>query len=223
MKDKKTTLIIGGIVTLITLLLFFIGINNKKDAIDYAALLFIIISECLFFGTMVFYNSQTAISSLAITSLTTVYLIISVLFSLLFKNFFTNNIPAFIILHLVLIGITAIAFIVLYIVLKDINKDEKKTITQLAVISECERVANILIQNDDFIENRDILDKIYDEIKYSDHVSNYKGCEILAVLSSIYECKDNEKINSLCQKALQLVKERNITVSQLKKENFKHV
>lgn len=220
MKDKKTTLIIGGIVVLITILLFLIGINNRKEAIDYVAFLFTIISECLFFGTIILYTQQTTISSLAIISVTSVYLGISVLFSLIFKNFFVNNILAFVIIHLVLIGVASMILILLNRILKDVNKDEEETITQMAVIGECERLASILAQSEKFKGHRGILEKIYDEIKYSDHVSDYKSGEILTVLNSIYDSEKKAEINTLCEKALQLVIERNVAVKQLKRGGF---
>ena len=221
MKDKKTTLIIGGIVVLITILLFLIGINNRKEAIDYVAFLFIIISECLFFGAITLYPQQTTISSLTIISVTSVYLGISVLFSLIFKKFFVNNILAFVIIHLILIGVASMILILLNRILKDVNKDEEEeTITQMAVIGECERLASILAQSEKFKGHREILEKIYDEIKYSDHISDYKSGEILTVLNSIYNNEKKLEINILCEKALQLVIERNVTVKQLKRGGF---
>lgn len=54
-----------------------------------------------------------------------------------------------------------------------------------AVIDECERVANCLLQNAKYVSHKNKLNTIYDRIKYSDHVSDYKSSEILSVLNDI--------------------------------------
>lgn len=44
-KNKTTTLIVGGISILITTLIFMLGIKNGKETIDFAALFFIVLGE----------------------------------------------------------------------------------------------------------------------------------------------------------------------------------
>ncbi len=104
--------------------------------------------------------------------------------------------------------------------LKSINKDEKNIIQQKSVIDECERIANILSHSSKFENHSHILNQIYDEIKYNDHVSDYKSGEILTALNEIYNCTDNDNIDTLCRKAHAFVQERNITVKQLKRGGF---
>ena len=220
MKNKNSILVIGGITLLITVLIFLLGIENGKRAIDYVSLLFVIIGECITFGMLAFYKHPTMFSSLSVSSLMPVYLIINILFSLLFKNLFVHSIPAFCIIHLVLIAIFAILIVVLSGVTNDINKNEETTIQQKAVIDECERIAQVLSVNSRFEKHRTKLEEIYDTIKYSDHVSDYKSAEILTVLNAISNSTNETETDMLCEKALQLIQERNITVTQLKRGGF---
>ena len=169
---------------------------------------------------MAFYRQPTMISNLSVTSIMPVYLAINILFSLVFKNVFVNNVSAFAVIHIVLIAILAILIIVLSGLLNGINKDEENTIRQKAVIDECERIAQILMLNSKYENHRNKLNKIYDDIKYSDHVSDYKSSEILSALNSISVCTDEKEMDTLCERTIQLIQDRNITVSQLKRGGF---
>lgn len=220
MKNKKSILLIGGITIFITLIVFLLGIEDGKRTIDYISFLLIVLGECITFGTMAFYKQPTMISNLSITSLMPVYLVINILFSLVFKNVLVNNVSAFVVIHIVLIAILAILIIILSGLLNGINKDEENTITQKAVIDECERMAQILMLNSKYENHRNKLNKIYDDIKYSDHISEYKSSEILSALNSISVCTDENEIDALCEQTIQLIQERNITVNQLKRGGF---
>ena len=138
----------------------------------------------------------------------------------MFKGAFEDNISAYVIIHLILICIFAVILFIAQGIIGNSNADEKRIITQKAVIDECERVANILANNSKYEQHKDLLNKIYEDIKYGDHVSNYKSSEILSVLNSINSCDNDSEIENLCNQAIQLVQDRNITVSQLKKGGF---
>lgn len=220
MKNKKILLTIGGLVIISTLLVFLVGIGNGKRAVDYVSLLFVIIGECITFGVMAYYKQETMISNLSITSIMPIYLIINILYSLIFKNVFADKISVFAVIHIIMIFVVAALLLVLGGLLSGINKDEVNTITQKAVIDECERVANCLLQNAKYVSHKNKLNTIYDSIKYSDHVSDYKSSEILSVLNDISQCDDETKTDLLCDKAIQLIQDRNITVAKLKRGGF---
>lgn len=194
--------------------------NGSKETIDCVALFFIVLGEVLFFGTLTYINRLTAISKISVTSIAGVYMFINIVFSALLKGAFKDNILTFSILHIIFICLAAVAILLLSGVLKSINKDKKNIIQQKSVIDECERIANILSHSSKFENHSHILNQIYDEIKYNDHVSDYKSGEILTALNEIYNCTDNDNIDTLCRKAHALVQERNITVKQLKRGGF---
>ena len=219
-KEKRVILIIGAISAFITILIFLLDINNGKQPIDYASLIFILLGEGLFFGTIAYISQSTIISRFAVSSVAVVYLLINIIFSILLNTAFQNNVFAFSAIHIILIGITALIILILSGVLNQINKDEEETIKQKAVIDECERMAAILTQNCKFDVHKPILNQIYSEIKYNDHISDYKSSEILSALNAIYVCSDNNEFGELCSHALQLVQDRNITVKQLKRGGF---
>ena len=220
MKNKYTSLIIGGIIVFVTLLIFCCGIPNGKDAIDYVALLFILIAEAGYFGILYMRKDSTTFSQLAIMPIITIYSIVTILFSLILKNAFNEHITGFVVINIVFIAIAAIAVIVTGNIVPRVEKAEEKTFEQMAVIRECESKALILSQNEKFADYRDILEKIYDEIKYGDSVSDYKIGEILSALNEISNNGENADLDKLCKKAFQLVQERNIVVRQSKRGGF---
>lgn len=220
MKNKYTSLIIGGIIVFITLLVFCCGIPNGKYTIDYVALLFILIAEAGYFGTLYMRKDSTTFSQLAIMPIITIYSIVTILFSLILKNAFTENITSFVVINIVFIAIAAIVILITGNIIPKVEKAEQKTFEQMAVIRECEAKALVLSQNEKFADYRDILEKIYDEIKYGDSVSDYKSGEILSVLNEISDNKENADLDAFCKKALQLVNERNVFVKQSKRGGF---
>lgn len=220
MKSRYTSLIIGGIVVLVTILIALVVFSSEKDAIDYTALLFILIAECIYFGLTYLYKNSTTFSKLTMIPVITIYSIASILFSLVFRDVFRNNIAGFVVLHIVLIAVCAIAILLIGNFIPKIEKEEEKTIAQMAVINECESKALILTQTERFSQHKDILTKIYEEIKFSDHVSECKSSEILLALNRISNSTADDNLDDLCQYALELVKERNTIVKQLKRGGF---
>ncbi len=216
---KNTSLVIGAIVVAVTLLIFILGIPNGKSGIDYISLLFILIAEIsgLSIPHLIKNNGTQNIILMPIIY---VYAVVSILFSLVFKSAFENNISIFIIIHIVLMAIAAICYLASNKLVVDTLKNETETIQKKALIDECERVANVLYQDSRFSSFQKQLEKIYEEIKYDDHVSDYKSSEILSVLNEIYDSENDENIEHLCKKAIQLINERNITVKQLKRGGF---
>lgn len=220
MKNKYTSLIIGGIIVFVTLLIFCCGIPNGKEGIDYVALLFILIAEVGYFAILYASGKSTVFSQLVIMSIISIYSILAILFSLILKNTFANHITGFVIINIVFIAAAAIAVIVAGNITPRIENSQEKTFEQTSLIRECESKALVLAQNDAFSHCSDILEKIYDEIKYSDSVSDYKSSEILSALNDISENCENADLDKLCKKVLQLVQERNVVVKQSKRGGF---
>ncbi len=216
---KNTSIIIGLIVVGVTLLIFLMGIPNGKKAIDYIALLFIIIAELSCFLPS-FILKNTATQNTVLSPICYVYASVSILFSVIFKSAFADNISAFVTTHIIFMSIAVISYLASNKLVVDTIKTEDETILQKAVIDECEVLANMLCQDERFTDFKNQLDKIYNEIKYNDHVSDCKSSEILSVLTDIYNSENNDNTDELCKKAIRLINERNIIVKQLKRGGF---
>lgn len=218
MKNKYTFLIIGAIVIFVSLLMFC-TIKNK-ETIDYVAIVFIVIAEvsCI----VGFYTSQkvSGYFTLAIIMIVALYAVVSILYSLFFKGAYVDDILKFIVTNITFMAVAAIAVIIAHAIIPGTERGEQKTFEQMALIQECEQKALILSTNEQFAVHRDILTKIYEEIKYHDKVSDYKSREILTALNKISEQEDEDARNLLCQEAMQLINERNIVVGQTKKGGF---
>lgn len=218
MKNKYTSLIIGGIVIFVTLLIFCA--IKSKETIDYVALTFIVLAEVACVGVFYMSSQSSKYRSLAVTPIITIYAVVSILFSLFFKGALAENVSSFVIIHIVFMALAAIAILISNGIMPKIEQGEKKTLEKMAVIQECENRALILSKDERLAEYHDILTKIYNEIKYNDKVSDYKSSEILTVLNEISDKKEDADLPAICRKAIQLVNERNIVVKHSKRGGF---
>lgn len=218
MKNKYTSLLIGGIIVFVTLLIFFV--TKSKTAIDYVALVFIVFAEAACVGVYFTSKQTSGYSTLTLTAIMVVYVIVSILFSVNFARMFSDNIAKFATINIVFIAIAAISIIVANRIVSKVEKNEKNCIEQAEIIQECENRALILSNDEKLAPYQDMLTKIYEEIKYNDKISGYKSGEILAILNEIAKKKDETNLPVLCQKAMQLINERNIVVKASKRGGF---
>lgn len=220
MKTKYTMPLIASLTVLATALIFCAGLPYGKEAIDYVALLFILIAEGAFFGVLFMTGKANGLTSLAVVPIISIYAVISIIVSVLLKGFFRGNILTFIVIQLVLLAVVVIVLLIANKLTLTANEDDKKIAIQRAVIDECETKAKILCEDIRFSQCGSILTRIYEGIKFSDHISDVKSGEILDVLSSIYELEDGSDAMPLCEKAMKLINERNIIVKSMKRGGY---
>lgn len=225
-----TGAIIGGIVILMTLMIFFFG-NTKveKESIDIAALLLILFSEIVLFGGIVAlnllegYKDKLFINS-GITSILFLYWIIATLFSLLARKSYVDNISGFVTVHFAIFGIAIIISILIAASYKTVSENNQKLVDAGILIKKCENTAKILSTNIKYSKYKGELNKMYEDIKYSDKTAEVEEDKlILNQLSALSEKlnsdseDDSEEIKGSIDFIRETVKTRDLSIRELKR------
>ena len=93
--------IIGVIVIIVTLVIYFFGnMTQQKELIDVLALLYIVLSELILFGSIYVLNTSKeardkVFIKAGIISTLFLYWLATTIFYLVFKNYYINNIVDF--------------------------------------------------------------------------------------------------------------------------------
>lgn len=225
---------IGLIVFIVTLVTYFLGYtNHPKETIDWLGLTFVLISEITLFGgtTIILaikYTSSQMILMSAIFSTLSIYLITTIILSVFSKNIFNGNIRGFATTQIVILAIALIISILLYTAVINVKENDAKLIGSKLIMNECEKLTFSLKSNPNFSIYSSLLNKIYEEIKYSDKTKSveneqiiYNKIEILKELLSSNENKPRvEDISTIVDEIILLLKERNLSVIQLNQGGF---
>lgn len=225
---------IGLIVFIVTLAVFFLGYTNQaKETIDWLALTFVLISElALFGGTAVilirkYTNSQMLIASGIITTLF-IYWIAATLLSIFSRNIFKDSVSGFAATQIVVLAIALIISISLYVAVINVKESDAKLMSSRLIMRECESLVFSLKSNPKFNAYSTLLNKIYEEIKYSDKTKSvdkeqtiYNKIEELAALLSNNENETTvQDISKMVEEIVLLIKERNLSVLQLNQGGY---
>jgi hypothetical protein len=221
---------IGGLVLLITLVIFFYGnLNVEKQSIDIVALLLILFSEVVLFGSIAAlnllegYRDRAFIKSGIISTLFLYWITVTV-FSVLARENYVNNISGFVTVHFVVFGIALIISILIAVSYKTISENNEKVINAGVSIKKCEDTAKLLFTNTKYIKYKDMLNEIYEDIKYSDKTVEVAEDELifnqLSVLSEKLNSNsidDSEDIKDSIDITKQIVKQRDLSIRKLKR------
>jgi hypothetical protein len=232
MSNKTKTLansVIAAIVISITLRVFLtVNAANARTAIDWYALVFVLISEAALFGGIIYTTtakrqSNNMLIKLGIISTLFFYWIATIVISTFTRGIFANSVGGFVAIQMVLCAITAIIIIILYMSAVSIAaKDEK-------LMQNCEDLTFSLKSNTAFSDYHELLNKLYDEIKYSDKTESVDGENI--IYSQITELSNTLKNNNSNAATVQdvfkavdaiilSIKERNVSIRNLKQGGF---
>ncbi len=214
MMKNKTTIILGGILIVITLLIFqFIIIH--KHIVDYISISFILLSEIV--ATIGLSTKKVNVfEALSVSGTLIGYMIICSIVSLIFGRLMESVINWYILLHLLLIAVTAAVVICSHNIAKHNSVNNSKTESQLCTMRECEAVAQTLYLNST-PEHRADLRKVFEAVKYADKTSDVNSTDIMMALEDLKEAcnkTDNEipeqynNISELAQKIISIVNER---------------
>ncbi|EOR25057.1 MULTISPECIES: hypothetical protein [Clostridium] len=214
-KWSKSILISGGIVFFVTILIYFIGCRNIiKVPMVLLSLLFIILAEVVTF-LITAKTKKDVLRSSVITALS-LYLLSTIVLALVFVNILMVFLTLYIIINIVLMGITGIALIILNNFADRVNESNNRTLAAEGIMIECESRIQSYMNNNEYSEHKEELNKIYENIKYSD-ISSECDMEgsLLQKIEGISENK--EKLPEYLKEISFLIKERNIKVKSMKK------
>lgn len=237
---RQSKLILNGIIGLIviiaTLAIFFLGINKlQKETIDFLSLTFVLISEIVLFGviTVLFLLNgkvnkvflRSGIISAAVT-----YWIATTIVSIVLNPVYRDNISGFITAHIIIISITAIIMVGLSAAAMHIQSRDQKIMNAGLLLRDCESKVFSLLNSDDYTPVKNHLNSLFEELKFSDMSTSLpeKEREIKAKIIELSEALNaaplNEKAASdTVQKInniILMVKERNMEVMQIKRGGY---
>lgn len=215
---------------MMTLMIFFFGnAKAEKESIDVAALLLILFSEIVLFGGIIAlnllegYRDRLFVNS-GITTILSLYWITATLFSLLARKNYVDNISGFVTVHFVIFGITLIISILIAVSYKTISENNQKLVDAGISIKKCEDTARLLSTNMKYLKYKDELNKMYEDIKYSDKtIEVEEDKHILNQLSVLSEKlnsdseDDSEEIKNSIDVIRETVKTRDLSIRELKR------
>ncbi|AQR98178.1 MULTISPECIES: hypothetical protein [Clostridium] len=225
---------IGFIVFIVTLVVFFLGYtNHPMENIDWIAFIFVLISEILLFGgttiiLMKKYPSNQMLLVSGIISTLSIYWIVTCILSIFNKNIFNGNTQGFITTQIIILAAALIISIALYVAGINVNENDDELAYSGIIIKDCESLAFSLKSNSNFSAYSSLLNKIYEEIKYSDKTKTVENEQIIynriQTLKELLSTNENnskiEDVSKLVDEIVLLIKERNQSVLKLHQGGF---
>ncbi len=217
------------VVLLATLIVFFVGFGfNKKSSVDYAALIFVLVSEVsLFLGTaLACISSRNKLFVRAgVFSTLSLYWLITTLISIFYKSIFGQGLNGLITIQIIVFALAAIIITGILLASGIITNNNGNE----SVLQSCENTI-FLLKNDQRLKNYSHqFDELYETLKYSDrttvvsNVENEIKGKLNELCSLLSDCKQQDSANEIAEKineVVLLIKQRNQLAAQLKKGVF---
>ena len=233
---KKTSIIIGALLILTTLLIFQLLVRVKLPN-DYVSLGFILLSEII---TTIGISARKSsdLEALSVSGALTTYMIVCILFSVIFGRIMIPWFNIYLLIHTLLIIATAAIIFFAHGVSKHNQIHDTKVMSQLVTMRECEAMIQTMYLNAE-PQYRDELRKVYESVKYVDKASDVNSANIMMALDDLKtalnapesdkdENTDTEndteskaqQISELANKVISLVNERTAYNTSLKHGSF---
>jgi len=232
----NASLFTGTIVIICTLITFFVGFSGSDNqTIDYLALVFILLSEISLFGGLAYlFSYERAMNKLIIRSgiITTliIYWIANIVMDMVLRGLFKDNINAFITINIIIIAGVSIIITGLLLAASKVEDSNKKVMDSKICMNVNENIIFSLKTDNKLCSYHDGLNKVYEELKYSDKVSftidkdrelNEKILNLQDELrNSDNTLVDEQEFNMRVEEILFLIKERNNLLLQMKRGNY---
>lgn len=232
MSNKKSPIlaVIGLILIIATFLVFFLT-TNVYSYLLWSAFSFALLGEILFviYGLIIGKVSKSSNGVLLRSggySLIFIYLVLTLILSIIFPVYFYHNTGLFISLMVIVNALTLIIFILLVAFAKrsaavdQASKGKMQSLEALVLKSK-----NILATSDS--KNKYEINKVYEALRYSDYYEETEfDNEILSKLDELEsELPNNNEessanITSLCDSIITLVDKRKLLIVNNKRGSF---
>lgn len=218
--------VIGAIVIAATFLIFFLT-RTQKTSLDGAALLFVLISEIILFGGIIFIlcdrsRSDKTVIKIGMVSALSIYFIAAVLTAFLRRGF-KENLNGFILANALFIMFTAVVFILLAVVSFKISSSNQKIKNARLNMDNLEKqVYGLMVDKKNSAYERP-LNQIYEAVKFTDKTSaaivDGKLNDSIGALDDLLKNQD-ENINDKFDEIISLLKQRNMELQKEKRGRF---
>jgi hypothetical protein len=222
-----------ALIVIITTLIVFLSVNavHGRTAIDWYALVFVLISEAALFGSIFMISTGKStmhnnLIKLGIVTTLFFYWVASVAISTLARGIFVNSIGGFVTIQIILCAIAAIITIILFMFDASIAAKDEKLMNSGLLMQNCENLALSLKSNTAFSDYQELLNKLYEEIKYSDKTASVD--EEIIIYSQLTELSNTlnnsnateQEIFKAVDAIILSIKERNLSIRELKQGGF---
>lgn len=221
----KTALlwIAGALIFIITMIVFFI-VPFSKTVLDYAGVLFVLFAEVMLFGgtmLIVVRVKNNLILQAGIPSALFVYWVITVVTASFYKPVFGNHLSGFVITQIVIVILASAALFGIFYA-GSRNHERPSDIENGDILQSCQEAIFILCNNQNYKEYAQLLNDLYEAIKYSDKTVSIpeKESEIsnqIEFLADIIPQADKSELQELLNHILLLIKQRNQMALQSRK------
>lgn len=230
MKNKSraaASAVIGTIIFVTTLVIYFFS-NTKieKSAVDMMALLFALLAELLLFGSMITLNllekwrNKVFVKAGIITALI-FYWLISTVFSLTVRNLYIDRLSTFFTIQFVMLAAVICICIIIFVSYQSSSEKSQNVVNAGEVMKKSENIAKMLSTNPKYLTYKQALNRIYEDIKYSDKskmvLEDNDIFEKISVLADTLceSAAETDLINRYIEEIKEMIKKRNLAVRAL--------
>jgi hypothetical protein len=221
---------VGIVVVVVTLVVFFAGFGAQaQTGIGWWSLGFLLFSEVALFLSIILIGRGTGSPVIIRTGVVTtlsVYWALMVVSAFLSPLIFFGNLGAYIIVQVIIAAAALILTIAFAAIASSQKSKESMRRQDNAVLAGCEKLAFSLKSNEGYRAYAAVLNKLYEEIRYSDKtVSVEEEQQIASKLSDLeklLKAKAPPASDVVSQRAndiLLLIAQRNESVKRLKHAN----
>ena len=230
-RRNKTTALIGILVFLVTIFLFFI-LTEDTTIVSWVSLIFIIVAEIGLFGGLIIADiladkSAGVMMRSGINGVLSIYAIVSIITSIVFMINANDTVKALITIQIVIAAVSAILIILITSISKSVGENSKNVFKSVNKIQELTNKAAILQDNTKYSAYKKQLEKVLEAIKYCDNATTVETDDIvsdkIAELERILlEESDNkdDQVTNIVDTILLLMKQRAAGVKNIKSGGF---
>ena len=224
-KKNGLTVAVGSVVV-ITTLLTFLSLSYEKTQIDHFAFGTVIFAEMVTLLGFLLFNKATnkskiMLSAGAYTSLL-VYVFVSIALAILFVLYFRSAVRTYISIQMGLFVFLITALSILYVSCTEISANNKQTLEQVTAFMTIESNVERMDHNPMNSKYHPQIHAIHENLASCDHSAYIQTDELIRArvydLNSLLQSKNDQedKIFELSHAILQLIRQRNLEVNQLK-------
>ena len=166
-KELKAIFLIGLIMMVITWVIYFLGFIGRTNIfIAILSYFFVIISEISLLVTIV--KNKKGLYGISIITISSLYMIFTMVAAFLFVKISIMPVGIYILINVIAIGVTAIINIVLNYFQYHQDVVNKEILNAEAIMIQCQSIIETYLNSDEYDDYKKQLNKIYEDIKYSD-------------------------------------------------------
>ncbi len=221
---------VGIAVVAVTLVVFFVGYGARTvPLIAWWSLAFLLFSELALFISVILVCSGSGSAAIMRTGIITtfcIYWVLMLLSAFLSPLIFSDDLNAFIIIQVILVTVALILGILFAAMASSLRRREIARSRESVLLESCEKLAFSIVSNAAYHQYAGVLNKLYDEIRFSDKTVSLEEDEVifaqLSGLEELLKAVPPAAVTAVSQKTdglLALIAGRNDSVKRMKRAN----